>query len=110
MKGFCKNTKTCAFELFHMKHEGQTICNMHEEHTALQRTGWMGQDREQSFLSAQPDGHLRCCETSWLASVHTTGTTAISVPRETRLSLGVQVAEGGVLGGQHPASKRGRGN
>lgn len=54
----------------------------------------MGQDREQCFLSAMPDGHLRCCETSKLASVQTTGATAISVPRETGLSLGVQVAEG----------------
>lgn len=72
----------------------------------------MDQDREQSFLSALPDGHLRCCEKSKLASVQTTGATAISVPRETGLSLGVQVAEGcvGGAGGQHPASKPGRGN
>lgn len=76
---------------------------------------YKGQDgsvrtREQSFLSALPDGHLRCCETSKLASVQTTGATAISVPRETGLSLGVQVAEGGDARGQHPASKPGRGN
>lgn len=72
------------------------------------RARWMDEDGEQSFPSALPDGHLLCCETSKLASAQRAGATAVSVPRETGLSLGVQVAEG--RGGQHPASKPGRGN
>lgn len=45
---------------------------------------------------------------SWLQSKQQA---AVSVPGETGLSLGVQVAErGGNAGGQHPASKPGKGN
>lgn len=68
----------------------------HEKHAVLQRTGWMHHGGAQSFLSALPDGHPRCCDTTKLASVQTAGATAVSVPRETGLSLGVQVAGGGV--------------
>lgn len=58
----------------------------------------MGKDREQSFLSPLPDGQLHCCEISKMAPVQTTGATTISVPRETKLSLSVQVVEGGMPG------------
>ena len=70
----------------------QNVC--HEKHAVLQRTGWMHNGGEQSFLSAQPDGHPRCCDTTKLASAQAAGATAVSVPRETGISLGVQVAEG----------------
>lgn len=54
----------------------------------------MSQGRENSFLPALPDGYLCCCEKPKLASLQTTGATAISVPKGTSLSLSVQVAEG----------------
>lgn len=69
----------------------------HEKHAVLQRTGWIHHGGAQSFLSALPDGHPRCCDMTKLASAQTAGATAVSVPRETGLSLGIQVV-GGVKG------------
>lgn len=62
MKSFCINTKiTCAPEHCTQNMKDKQSAIYHEENTVLQRTGWMGQDREQSLLSALPDGHLHCC-------------------------------------------------
>ena len=84
---FVKVHKRVLLKTAHKNMKDKQYATYHGEHTILQRTGWIGQDREQSFLSALPDGHLRCCETSELALVQTTGATAISVPRETGLSV-----------------------
>lgn len=57
---------------------------------------WVSTEKKASCLLCQMGTFT--CETCKMASVQTTGATTISVPRETRLSLSVQVVEGGMLG------------
>lgn len=95
MQGFWfKKNKACYYRTWHAKHERHAT--YHEEQTILLRAGKKGSgQRKKTFLPTTPDGCLCCCEKLKLASVQTTGAVAISVSRETALSLDVQVAEGG---------------
>lgn len=110
MQGFWLKKQSMYYGTWLAKHERHAT--YHEEQTITEDRKKRSGQRKKTFLPTTPDGCLCCCEKLKLASVQTTDAVAISVSRETALSLDVQVAEGGEgdVGGQHPASKPGKGN